>query len=165
VSRNLQPLGGIKIPKDRASFPYEACSAREARSFVVTFAATWFTGEYLDDIEMAVGEAVANAVEHGRSDGEFIFVDCTYRDGKLTVDVDGGLGFADSAQIAVKSPELGQVRGRGIWLMNKCMDSVEYYENGKHLRMTKRVSAALSNESMERDAQGRDFKSTSTTLP
>lgn len=102
---------------------------------------------------MAVGEAVANAVEHGHSDGGFILVDCTYRDGEVTVDVtDGGPGFDYSTQLAVKSLELRQVRGRGIWVMQKCMDSVEYFENGKHLRMTKRVIAVLPNESMEREA-------------
>jgi len=140
------------MPQIRVRFPHEASSARKARSAVVTFAATWFTGHHLDDIETAVGEAVANAVEHGHSDVGLILVDCTYRDDEITVDVDGGPGFADSARIAVKTPELAQIRGRGIWVMHKCMDNVEFSENGKHLRMTKRAIAVLPNESTERDA-------------
>ena len=75
-------------------------------------------GERLDDLLLAVNEAVINVLEHGGGDGTLsISQDETY----LTVDVTDAAGHLDVRHIPRKRPT-GTVRGFGLWLMSQLCD-------------------------------------------
>jgi serine/threonine-protein kinase RsbW len=96
-----------------------------------------------DDIELALTEALANAVVHGaKSDPSKIIecdVACDEERGILIVVRDPGTGF-DPTTIA--NPCEGQNiyanHGRGIYLINQLMDEVQFHKNGTEIHMLKR---------------------------
>ena len=92
------------------------------------------------DIMLAVGEAVANAVEHGNCgnpDGSFR-VCCLATAEKLWVSVsDEGLGFRPDDLPSIEEALLTE-RGRGVHCMNAVMDEVGFdFASGTTVRMMK----------------------------
>jgi serine/threonine-protein kinase RsbW len=95
------------------------------------------------EIELALHEALANAVVHGcAADPEKSVQVCAACDparGILIVVRDPGPGF-DPAQIP--SPVVGErvyrEGGRGIYLINRLMDDVRFEHGGTEIRMLKR---------------------------
>jgi serine/threonine-protein kinase RsbW len=98
------------------------------------------------DIEVALGEALANAVVHGNRErfGKQVFVTCRCtRDGQVSITVqDHGQGF-DSDMVPDPSTSWNRLRtsGRGIFLMKALMDEVRFDEKGKVVHMLKRANA------------------------
>ena len=96
-----------------------------------------------DDIELALTEALANAVVHGaKCDPSKIIecdVACDMQHGMLIVVRDPGLGF-DPAKIAdpCYGENLYANHGRGIYLINQLMDEVQFHKNGTEIHMLKR---------------------------
>ncbi|HEY1401177.1 MAG TPA: ATP-binding protein [Terriglobales bacterium] len=96
-----------------------------------------------DDIELALTEALANAVVHGaKSDPSKIIecdVACDDQRGILIVVRDPGPGF-DPAKIADPShgENIYSSHGRGIYLINQLMDDVQFHKNGTEIHMLKR---------------------------
>jgi serine/threonine-protein kinase RsbW len=96
-----------------------------------------------DDIELALTEALANAVVHGaKSDPSKVIecdVACDEERGMLIVVRDPGHGF-DPAQIAnpCHSENLYSNHGRGIYLINQLMDDVQFHKNGTEIHMRKK---------------------------
>jgi serine/threonine-protein kinase RsbW len=96
-----------------------------------------------DDIELALSEALANAVVHGaKADPSKIVecdVACDEEHGMLIVVRDPGPGF-DPGKIA--DPCCGENiysnHGRGIYLINQLMDEVKFQKNGTEIHMIKR---------------------------
>jgi serine/threonine-protein kinase RsbW len=96
-----------------------------------------------DAIELALSEALANAVVHGaKGDSRKVVecdVACDEARGMLIVVRDPGLGFDPAA---IPSPVVGQNiysnHGRGIFLINQLMDEVRFKNNGKEIHMIKR---------------------------
>ena len=96
-----------------------------------------------DAIELALTEALANAVVHGaKGDPKKIVecdVACDEERGMLIVVRDPGPGFDPNA---IPSPVVGENiysnHGRGIFLINELMDEVQFHNNGKEIRMRKR---------------------------
>jgi serine/threonine-protein kinase RsbW len=94
------------------------------------------------DIEMALHEALANAVIHGNGDDscKSVYVTCRcYIDGEVAVTVrDQGRGFDSNA---VLDPTLLEnllfTHGRGIYLMKTLMDEVSFEEGGSVVRIRK----------------------------
>src|ERR1700756_1845512 len=94
------------------------------------------------DIELALHEALANAVIHGNgeSSSKRIYVTCRcYMDGEVSITVrDEGKGFDSST---VPDPTFREnllfTHGRGIYLMKALMDEVLFEENGSVVRMRK----------------------------
>ena len=128
-------------------------SVRAARHAVKTFATACGLSEAaIDDVVVAAGEAVANAIEHGRSLGLFS-VECRFVDGTLTVEVtDEGRGFAswDKVQEARRgfivgaAPGATPLRGFGIKIMYELMDEVTYHDGGRRVRLVKHRGVAKS---------------------
>ena len=95
------------------------------------------------EIEMAVREALANAIVHGcRNDpGKTVqvCVACDVARGMLIVVRDPGHGFDPAS---VPSPTMGQnvfsEHGRGIYLINELMDEVHFERGGTEIHMVKR---------------------------
>lgn len=95
------------------------------------------------EIELALTEAVANAVVHGceKDPGKTveIAVECDPERGMLVIVRDPGRGFDPAS---VPSPVIGeriyQESGRGIYLINRLMDEVHFERGGTEIWMVKR---------------------------
>src|ERR1017187_3791769 len=99
--------------------------------------------EKYDAIELALTEALANAVVHGaKADPSKVIecdVACDEQRGMLIVVRDPGSGF-DPAQIAnpCHGENIYSNHGRGIYLINQLMDDVQFHKNGTEIHMRKR---------------------------
>jgi len=95
------------------------------------------------EIELALTEALANAVEHGceHDPGKKVevWLGCDHVHGLLIVVRDPGPGF-DPAQIPspIEGEQVYREGGRGVYLINRLMDHVEYDRGGTEIRMRKR---------------------------
>ena len=94
------------------------------------------------DIEMALREALANAVIHGNGENSYkrVYVDCRcYMDGEVSITVrDEGQGFNSGEVANPTTPEnLLFTHGRGIDLMRTLMDEVSFEDGGSSVRMRK----------------------------
>ena len=95
------------------------------------------------EIELALREALANAIEHGSGNDPSKQVECCvacdHERGMLIVVRDPGPGF-DPASIP--SPVLGvnlfSTGGRGIYLINQLMDEVRFEKGGTEIHMRTR---------------------------
>ena len=96
-----------------------------------------------DAIELALAEALANAVVHGAQADPSKIVECDVacdeNRGMLIVVRDPGKGFDPEA---ITNPCYGESvysdHGRGIYLINQLMDEVKYLKNGTEIHMIKR---------------------------
>jgi serine/threonine-protein kinase RsbW len=98
------------------------------------------------DIEMALLEALANAVTHGNGENSCKSVHATcrcYMDGEVALTVrDEGRGFDPSVLVDPTFREnLLITHGRGIYLMKKFMDEVSFEEGGTVVLMRKKANA------------------------
>jgi len=70
----------------------------------------------------AMGEALANAIEHARCDAP-IEIECRVGRGQIVATVtDGGIGFAGDSTAAGELPDATSERGRGLLIMRRCSD-------------------------------------------
>ena len=94
------------------------------------------------EIELALQEAMVNAVIHGaQNDPEkkvACKVACEEEHGMLIVVSDPGDGF-DPAQVPdpLRAENLFSNHGRGIYLINRLMDKVEFKRGGAEIHMRK----------------------------
>jgi anti-sigma regulatory factor (Ser/Thr protein kinase) len=100
-----------------------------------------------DVIEIAIGEALANAVIDGNRENRDKNVEVTCRcsmDGDVLIIVrDQGTGFESRAVPDPTEPErLFLTAGRGLHLMRALRDEVSFQENGTVVRMRKRVKTS-----------------------
>jgi serine/threonine-protein kinase RsbW len=96
------------------------------------------------EIEVALSEALANAVIHGNHENADKTVDVICRcsmDGEVLIIVrDEGDGFESSAvPDPTERESLFLTSGRGLHLMRALMDEVSFEENGTVVRLRKRV--------------------------
>ncbi len=103
-----------------------------------------FTSEQIEDIRLAVGEAVANAVRHGCKDVSNGVLDarCVGSDIRLAISLNyPGLPFDPKG---VPEPDPSDLRegGIGIFLMRQAMDEVDYRfdETGTTITLVKYTS-------------------------
>lgn len=95
-----------------------------------------------NEIELAVQEAIANAVVHGCEEDPGrsvqVSVACDEERGMIIMVRDPGQGFDPNA---IPSPLLGENLfaggGRGIYLINQLMDEVRYERGGTEIWMRK----------------------------
>lgn len=125
-------------PNFRAAFSGERRNVPLARNAIASFARICgFSSDDINDIKVAAGEALSNAVEHGyahRSNG--FSVSCSLEDDQLRIEIrDNGEGFAPENQRR-STPEAD--RGFGILLMRRLMDGVQFDENGSCVRLYRR---------------------------
>src|ERR1019366_8009411 len=94
------------------------------------------------EIELALREALANAILHGCKADPSKKIECSVTGDKdhgiLIVVRDPGTGF-DPAKLPCPTDEqnLYSEHGRGIYLINKLMDEVRYERNGTEIHMRK----------------------------
>ena len=94
------------------------------------------------EIEMALREALANAIVHGCKGDPEKKVECTVtadkEHGIQIVVQDPGSGFdLNSLSTPTNEANLYSDHGRGIFLINKLMDEVKHEANGSVIRMRK----------------------------
>lgn len=96
-----------------------------------------------DAIELALSEALANAVVHGAKGDPKKVVECDVaydeNHGMLIVVRDPGKGFDPAG---IPNPVVGENiysnHGRGIFLINQLMDEVQFKNHGTEIHMRKR---------------------------
>ncbi len=96
-----------------------------------------------DAIELALQEALANAVVHGAKEDPTKIVECIVacdeQRGVLIIVRDPGEGFDPNAIPSCTVGEnLYSSHGRGIFLINQLMDEVKFSKNGTEIHMVKR---------------------------
>jgi serine/threonine-protein kinase RsbW len=106
----------------RLRIPPTATRAKEVREAVGSFAKLQgVRTRDLDALIFAVGEALANAIEH--AGGDEIEVRCQVDGNLLQVSItDKGTGFDELPNRNVPLPDALAERGRGIPLMQRCTD-------------------------------------------
>lgn len=96
-----------------------------------------------DAIELALQEALANAVVHGAKEDPSKVVECVVacdeQRGILIIVRDPGPGFDPGAiPPCTMGENLYSNHGRGIFLINQLMDEVKFHKNGTEIHMVKR---------------------------
>jgi anti-sigma regulatory factor (Ser/Thr protein kinase) len=132
----------------RARFPCSYRSVVEARRGLVAYIRNFgFADQAVADIECAIGEALANAAEHGFRDGTTFDVFARSDGGNLIIDVqDDGPGFPHAATpMDAQLPASGSPRGFGIYIMRSLMDEIAYSDRGRRITLKKRLPVAGAN--------------------
>ena len=148
-SLSLLPRNGHSAPfvELRQSLPSSAAAISPFTDQLMRFILNFRMADGSEiDIEMALHEALANAVIHGNGEGscKSIQVTCRcYMDGEIAITVrDQGKGFNSSAAPDPTLPEnLLFTHGRGIYLMKTLMDEVTFEEGGAAVMMRKKSNA------------------------
>lgn len=96
------------------------------------------------NIELALQEALANAIRHGCKGDPTKQIQCIVTvddDGEIMIVVrDPGSGFDPSAvPDPMATSNLFKPSGRGVFLINQLMDEVRYEDEGREVRMKKRI--------------------------
>ena len=103
------------------------------------------------DIEVALREALANAVIHGNGEdpSKRVYVSCRcYIDGEVSIKVrDEGEGFHSSTVPDPTTPENRRLtHGRGIYLMNTLMDEISFERGGSVVQMRKKSNSGADGQ-------------------
>jgi serine/threonine-protein kinase RsbW len=96
-----------------------------------------------DAIELALREALANAVVHGAKEDPSKVVECLVASdeerGIIIIVRDPGPGFNPEAiPCCTMGENVYSNHGRGIFLINQLMDEVKFHKNGTEIHMIKR---------------------------
>lgn len=96
-----------------------------------------------DAVELALQEALANAVVHGAKEDPSKIVECVVacdeQRGILIIVRDPGEGFdPQGIPTCTIGENLYSNHGRGIFLINQLMDEVQFHRNGTEIHMLKR---------------------------
>ncbi len=132
-------------PNYRAAFSGEARNVPLARNAVASFARLCgFSQDEVAEIKLAAGEALSNAVEHGRGTRVAGFsVRCAFDGEELSIEIrDNGEGFEPKP--APDVPLELRERGFGILLMRRLMDRVQFERNGTCVQLIRRRLAVES---------------------
>jgi anti-sigma regulatory factor (Ser/Thr protein kinase) len=102
--------------------------------------------EEIDNVDLALDEALTHAIRHGCKNDPTKEVQClvSFDDsGELSLVIrDPGSGFDPSVVPDPREPRnLLKLGGRGVLLINRLMDIVEYSDEGRQLSMRKRREA------------------------
>ena len=104
-----------------------------------------FDRDATDQVNLAVIEAGTNAIKHGnreepRKRAYFDFM--MYPEELVVIVRDEGEGFdAQTTEDPLKPENLLNSNGRGLFLMEACMDSVDFSQNGTVVAMTKKITS------------------------
>ena len=85
----------------------------------------------VDDLEVVIGEALANAAEHGYRPNGRLRLESRLHDSHIEIAVsDDGHGFL-SGPISTAHPEPNSPRGYGLFMMQALVDRMEFRNDGK----------------------------------
>ena len=110
---------------------------RARRSFTTYLSSTRIAPEVRNDLEAAVGEAIANAIEHGYPKARWFQIRCQIYVNEIVIEVeDDGPGF----QLEPVQPPPGHARGFGFGIMRSFVDELHVLKNGRLVRFRKRLA-------------------------
>jgi len=97
--------------------------------------------DLLFDVRLCLEEAMVNAIKHGNKEDKkkqvYITIEFTKHAIKITVKDQGkGFSYKDIAS-PIKGKNMKKPSGRGIFLIKKLMDSVEFSDGGSIIKMVK----------------------------
>lgn len=120
---NSPGQGGSRAKTLKVRIPPNARFGKNVRDEVVHFANRYHINRQdLDEFIFAIGEALANAIEHSRSE-DVIEVRCQIETDKITATViDSGAGFEPAPIGDLALPDAMSERGRGLPIMRECAD-------------------------------------------
>ena len=128
--------------------PADTAAMKKVSSGVVELLTSkrWSKKE-IADVELALDEALINAIRHGCGNDPSKQVQCcvTFDEaGELVVVVkDPGPGFkVEAVPNPLEGDGLLKGSGRGVFLINQLMDTVEYTDEGRKVLMRKRLDEA-----------------------
>ena len=126
----------------RLKVPSEIKYIKEVSSKVLNALKPYKLDEHkIFDIRLCVEEAVRNAMDHGNNYDKKLSVAVSYRvsNDKLVVDVEDEGGGFDQKCVPdpTKDENMMKSSGRGVLLIMKLMDKVEFNKSGNKIRMTK----------------------------
>jgi anti-sigma regulatory factor (Ser/Thr protein kinase) len=134
----------VKDVKDQFEITADPVNAASARARLRRAAAdAGFSGVALDDLEVAMGEALSNAILHGSpTPASHISICITFalRTREFSVEVtDSGVGF-DPAAVR-RTPGDDEINGRGLKMMAILVDKAVLFHDGSGMtvRLTKHV--------------------------
>ena len=108
-------------------------------------------------VEIALREALANAIIHGNHENprERVYVRFRCKPNEVSIAVkDEGRGFDISKMADPTAPQnIGSAHGRGIYLMKALMDEVCFEEGGVVVHMRKSAGQAAGNDT-QRTSRG-----------
>jgi serine/threonine-protein kinase RsbW len=97
--------------------------------------------DVLFDVRLCLEEAVVNAIKHGnkRNSKKFVYITVKLINRAIEITVkDEGEGFnCKKIPSPVKGRNLKKTSGRGIFLIKKLMDSVNFSDGGSTIKMVK----------------------------
>ena len=97
----------------------------------------------LFDIRLCVEEILCNAIKHGNPINKKSEVKINYRikDGLFTIEIeDSGAGFdPNKVPDPTHEDKILKGGGRGVYLVQRLMDKVEYNDKGNKVKLTKRI--------------------------
>ena len=103
-----------------------------------------------NDVEIALREALANAIIHGNHEnpGKHVHVRCRCEPSEISIAVkDEGQGFDVDKIADPTAPENnGSIHGRGIYLMKALMDEVRFEAGGVAVHMRKSTGKAETHD-------------------
>jgi serine/threonine-protein kinase RsbW len=106
------------------------------------------------DVEIALREALANAIIHGNHENtrKHVHVRCRCEPDEVSIAVkDEGRGFDVNKIADPTAPEnTGSVHGRGIYLMKALMDEVHFEEGGVVVQMRKSAGQAAAKDAQKK---------------
>jgi serine/threonine-protein kinase RsbW len=107
------------------------------------------------DVEIALREALANAIIHGNHENPGKHVRCRCEPSEISIAVkDEGRGFDVDTIADPTAPENhGSIHGRGIFLMKALMDEVRFEDGGVVVHMRKGAGQAAGNDRQRRLAE------------
>lgn len=130
--------------KKEIVFQSESGRIREASSRVLKDLEALGLSESLEfEIKLCIEEAVRNAIVHGNKSDPRKKVRFSYEIDQDAINIeieDEGAGFNHQAvKDPTKEENILRNSGRGVYLIKKLMDSVEYNQNGNKVKMSKRI--------------------------
>ncbi|MBL7069441.1 MAG: ATP-binding protein [Candidatus Omnitrophica bacterium] len=96
---------------------------------------------HMFDIRLSVEEAIINAIEHGNKKDKNLIVDISFAidDEKIEVAVEDQGGGFDHTKMPDPTTNGNVLRahGRGVYLIHKLMDRVQYNDRGNRIKLIK----------------------------
>jgi anti-sigma regulatory factor (Ser/Thr protein kinase) len=132
----------------REAVSSSVASISRVRRKVREFARVAFSDPGLTEIELAVGEALANSAEHGGA-GE-IRVRCWFTEASLVVEGFNEVTILDRP----RHPQDPAPRGYGLMIMRHSMDRVQFGDRGRRVRLTKRLAPSNPRFSLSEPTLG-----------
>ena len=118
-------------------------AARARRSLVTYLTSLHVDPRVQSELVTAVGEAIANALEHAR-EARFFEVRCAVGADAIVAEVeDDGPGFRGEPV----QPVPGMTRGFGFGIMRSLVDELHVLKNGRLVQFKKRVTASVESAS------------------